>query len=75
MDAPGHLLPSTVLPQHSNAKESHHRRELETRIFQLHHLFVRGIEEEDMGLVVGNGPGFFAIRPDGLADENSVRPK
>ena len=42
MDTPGELRPSTIRPQDDNAKESHHRRDRETAVFRLHHLFVAG---------------------------------
>lgn len=40
MNPPGELRPSMIRPQHGNAKESHHRRDQETTVFRLHHLFV-----------------------------------
>ena len=40
MDSPGELRPSSIRPQDGNAKESHHRRDQETAVFRLHHLFV-----------------------------------
>lgn len=40
MDTPGKLMPSKICPQDDHAKETHHRRDHESEVFRLHHLFV-----------------------------------
>ena len=42
MTLPGKFLPSSVRPDDSSAKETHHRRGDETTLFRIHHLFLKG---------------------------------
>lgn len=42
MTLPGRFLPSSVRPNDSFAKETHHRRSHETAVCHIHHLFMSG---------------------------------
>ena len=46
MDENGSLIASTIRPDDSRTKETHHRRAREKAVFRIHHLFVAG---EDIG--------------------------
>lgn len=53
MDTPGERRPSMIRPQDDNAKESHHRREQETVVFHLQHLFVASNPASNQQRVTG----------------------
>jgi hypothetical protein len=40
MQAPGDMVPSTILPQQPSVKETHHTRSLNADSFRIHHMFV-----------------------------------
>ncbi len=46
MKEPGKFLPSSVLENDGRARETHHQRAHETRLFCIHHLFMAGIHSQ-----------------------------
>lgn len=42
METPGQMLPSSVRPEDSNVKETHHSRQHASGKFQIHHIFAAG---------------------------------
>jgi hypothetical protein len=40
MTPPGELLPSTIIPGDTRARETHHTRQHDSSLFRIHHLFV-----------------------------------
>jgi hypothetical protein len=42
MEAPGEMRPSSILPDNSRMRETHHTRRHRSDLFQIHHIFVSG---------------------------------